>query len=307
MVSSGTSSSCKEFSLQNVSGGYFHRNVISILVLDTPVALFTVLTNIVFLLTIIKTTVLHSPANTVVAALFACDLFVGLFGQTLYLTILFQFETNQTPNALLEKAFETVFLLCSGFSCFVVALLSLDRYFAVCHPYKYRQHATNKMYILILVAGSVIWATCAFLLLLIPDPFRYFQLAFFILIILVLAIVLGCYYYIYRVIRRQRQTIPVIGTLSGSESSSAVGTVKREKERSCIMALIIGVFLLLHLPYLGFTLYSIAWDTSFCSDTIFVMYFWDEFFLLLSSFTNPILYGLKRRDFRAAALRLVNL
>ena len=303
MVTSGVSNNCQDFSLSNAGSSYVHRNVIAILILDTIVAICTIAINSIFLFTIVKTTSLHSPANTVVAALFACDLFVGLFGQTLYLVILFTFEEGGITNGYLQIAFETVFLLCSGFSSLVVALLSFDRFLAVCYPYKYRRVITTWRYIKIIFYCSVAWLVFTLSLLAAPQHFMVSQYIFFILILVVMIVVLCTYYRIYRVIRRHRQTVPVMGSISEKAASDRV-KAKQEKEHSFIMAFIIGVFLLLHLPYLGFTLYCIGWQVPLCSESLFVMYLWDEFFLLFSSFTNAILYGLKRKTFRTAAFNL---
>lgn len=303
MATSGLGNNCQDFSLSNARGGYVHRNVIAILILDLILAACTITINSVFLFTIIRTNSLHTPANTIVCALFACDLFVGLFGQTLYLAILFTFEKGGIIDDYLNNTFETVFLLCSGFSSLVVALLSCDRFLAICYPYKYRRVATTRKYIKIIVSGSVAWSVFTLSLLALPNHFKVTQYVFFILIVVVMTVVLCTYFSIYRVIRRHRQTVPVIGSISETPTSDRVAS-KTEKEHSFIMAFIIGVFLVLHLPYLGFTLYYIAWQVPLCIESLFVMYLWDEFFLLLSSFTNPILYGLKRKAFRTAAFNL---
>ena len=303
MVTSEASGNCVHFTLTNAGGDRFYRNVVAILILDSVVAIFTIMTNSIFLLTIIKTTALHSPANIMVAALFACDLFVGVFGQPLYLAVLISFANSGVVSDQLEIAFETVFLLCSGYSSFVVAFVSTDRYMAVCCPYKYRRVVTNSKYIHVIACGSVAWLICTASLLALPNYFKIIQYVFFILILVVMSTVLCTYYCIYRVVRRHRRTVPIIGRISEVQNSDQV-MAKREKEHSFIMAFIIGIFLILHLPYLGFTLYYIGWQVSMCKDSLFVMYLWDEFFLLLSSCMNPILYGLKRKDFRRAAIHL---
>ena len=304
MVTSGINSNCTEFSFKNFGGVLVYRNVVAILVLDFLVALCTVVTNTVFLLTMIKTTALHSPANVAVSALFACDLIVGLFAQSLYLAILFSIKDGRVTSHALELAFETVFLLCSGFSSLIVALVSFDRYYAVCRPYKYRRVITSSKFIKLIIFCSVIWSIFVASLLASQNLFEISQWVFFILILSVMVIVLCSYYSILRVIQGQRQTAPMIGCVSVTGSSDQ-SVAKREKKHSRIMGLIIGVFLALHLPYLGFTIYFVGWRVPLCSDSVLVMYLWDEFFLLLSSCTNPILYGLKRKDISSAALNML--
>ena len=304
MVFSGLNSNCTEFSFKNCGGALVYENVVAILVLDMFVALCTVVTNAIFLLTMIKTTALHSPANVVVSALFACDLIVGLFAQSLYLAILFSIKDGCTTNHAVKVAFEAIFLLCSGFSSFIVALVSFDRYYAVCHPYKYRRIITSSKFIKLIIFCSSIWSIFVASLLASQNLFEISQWVFFVLIVSVMVIVLCSYYSILRVIQGQRRTTPTIGCISIT-SSSDQSVIKREKKHSCIMGLIIGVFLILHLPYLGFTIYFVGWKVPLCSDSVFVMYLWDEFFLLLSSCTNPILYGLKRKDISSAALNML--
>lgn len=306
MVTSNSGSDCDGFTLSNSGGSYIHINVISILVLDTIVAVFTVFINSVFLLTYVKTPALHSPANIIVCALFICDLFVGIVSHTFYLTILFLFESNNTAGSNLETTFEVVFLLSSGFSCIVVAILSLDRYFAVCYPYAYRRVVTSEKCIKVIAGGSAIWLVCTVTALRWRKFFKSSHALFSTLILLVLGIVMFCYFNIYRVIQKQKRTQPILRNTRNVQSLGG-STVRREKQHSYIMAFIISVFLLLHLPYLGFTLYYLGWSVPLCNDSTLVIYLWDEFFMLLTSCSNPILYGLKRRDFRTAALRLIKL
>ena len=203
-----------------------------------------------------------------------------------------------------QMVFNSVFFLLSGLSCLLAATMSLDRYFAICHPFAYRRLATCKRHMIIATIISIVWSLYSIPFSLADSKGVKFLYTFVGYILAVAAVISFSYVQIYRVMSAQRRTVPTIGVISGAEESG--NARKKEADKAYTIALILGFFLLCHIPYLAFTIYFIGWHTQFCKNSHHakIMFLWDEYFLLLSSCVNPLVYGLRRREFKLAGLRM---
>ena len=300
---SSSETNCTHLSLNIARGSHVHTNIVILIVLDVFVTIATIIANGLFLVILCKSRRLHVPSNILIGALCWSDLTVGIVAQMFYLMILFLIEGDVIVSDALLNSFHILFTFCSGSSCLIVAVISLDRYTAVSHPYKYRRYATCKTHVFIVTTLCSIWLIFTLSHISNSSAFQNFQYTLFALIFIIILAVIFTYLSIYLIIRKHRRTVPILGRIDGNERRELF-RVRREKERSYVMLPIIGIFLLLHLPYLAFSLYFIVWPETVCSDSLLLMYLWDEFFLLLSSLTNPLVYCLQRSEFRTSALRM---
>ena len=106
------------------------------------VAVVSVVTNGLFLFVLIKKRSLHCPSNTLLGLLCSVDLLTGLIA--LPLCIAGESKRNCfdcKPFVLqLASAFSWTFL---GLSYQIITLISLDRYAAICHPFRYLQAVSS--------------------------------------------------------------------------------------------------------------------------------------------------------------------
>lgn len=288
---------------ESVNTGSINIHINIIIVLDILTALGTIGGNTIFLTTLIKTTSLHTPSNMLIGALCICDLLVGFVAQPVYLRMLFLMRDGKGEDT--QTVFNAAFFWFSGLSCLLAATMSLDRYFAICHPFAYRRLATCKRHIIIATIISIIWSLYSIPFSIADRKGIKFLYTFVGYIFAVAAVISFSYVQIYRVMLAQRRTMPTIGVISGTEEGGNVRM--READKARTISFILGFFLLCHIPYLAFTIYFIGWHSQFCENShhVTIMFLWDEYFLLLSSCVNPLVYGLRRREFKLAGLRII--
>ena len=114
------------------------------------VAALTVTLNATFLFAIFKKKLVNSPSNFLLAVLCVTDLLTGLVALPLYAIGVSKRSTWLTfrGDVLFWGSFCSWAL--QGLSFQLVAMTSLDRYVAVCHPFKYANYATIKLYSILL-------------------------------------------------------------------------------------------------------------------------------------------------------------
>ena len=118
------------------------------------VAVLTVTLNTLFLFAILKKNLVNSPSNFLLAVLCVTDLLTGLVAIPLYTIGVSKRNTWLTfqGDVLILASFCGWAL--QGFSFQLVAMASLDKYVAVCYPFKYADYATIKLYSIILTCTA---------------------------------------------------------------------------------------------------------------------------------------------------------
>ena len=151
----------------------FILSLILVQALDVLPIILTVVGNVVCLLTLLKTTSLHTPANVFIGALCLSDLFVGFVVQPLYIS---------NKNAQMDYDFSLVPVeFCAyiiGTSCsFVIAMMiSVDRYVAICHPFYYTRTANCKTNMVVAGAMTALVCTSCILMTALQDKRLFFAM-----------------------------------------------------------------------------------------------------------------------------------
>ena len=113
---------------------------------NVPLCVFAFLSNLVAIVTVVKTPILHKPSNVLLCSLASVDCLSGAISQPLFIarrlmvhrahiTCDYQLELNVLHRCLLRL---TAFL---SFS--ILTLISFDRHYALSKPLRYRADATN--------------------------------------------------------------------------------------------------------------------------------------------------------------------
>ena len=123
---------------------HYHLNI-SIIAINTPFAIFAVISNIVVLITICKAKELRIPANILLCSLALTDLLVGLVTQPLFVAwrVMLHYPSTICRSELLHSLYEAFLYLCTGGSFLCLAYLSTDRFMAVSKPLHYRALVTT--------------------------------------------------------------------------------------------------------------------------------------------------------------------
>ena len=280
-------------------------NISVFIPLDAVVAVFSVTANLLCLVTLVKKKSLQTPSNILIAGLCFSDTLVGLLIQPLSISYLAFIRIQKVHN---ESLLMAVFLFSHaliGLSFTYTTIINIDRYLAICHPFKYTANATRSTHIRIAIATFVISAIGLlldrfFLWQLIVEVFRITFTAIALLSIIVTNIE------VIKVISRQN-TAMRSATATANNQTSRGDFRRKRKERSkayaCITAT--GIFVLCYIPTLVIFFHHIRIG-SLCwkSYVHFIINLWASFLINLGSFINPIIYCIRIKSIRKAVKTL---
>eukprot|EP00795_Rhopilema_esculentum_P017605 gene17605-9246_t len=273
-----------------------------ILAIDVIPALFTVIGNAVFFITFLRTRSLHTPSNVLLWFLSLIDLVVGTVCQPLFIFTLFKEHGPCCTVAV--KIYNIVFGLTCWNSLVCVALVTIDRFLAIFFPFQYKEKASCKTVACIFLFVFVVSSMYTVLVMIFYETARISFIIFDLVFqLLILALILAVYASIYRVMfRLMRSTQPQCRPNSKSVQQSQIV----ERKKTITLSMIIGAFLICYSPYIAYSVKSLLYylgKTGFSSS--FGM--WANFFFLLKSSINPLIYCLRRNDIRQAACRAIKL
>ena len=271
--------------------------------IDVLPALFTIVANAVFFLTIIKTRSLHTPSNALLAALCFNDLLVGVGSQPIFLAVAIKIQSFQAPNLALTMLLKWAGILLNGMSFTIVLYITIDRYVAVCHPFLYQRKSTSTKYCIIVALTWVVKAVYSIL------SGEAHTMVYGIVTIISFGVMIFCYIKIYLVIAQKERTVLCLGTI-GTEQRKILRQNKEERSKTFIIIILLTVFIISYLPPFVSTLVIIhvtKHTLQICSlcPNIAVVFLWSIFYMNLSSVINPIVYCIYMRSIRKAAAKLV--
>ena len=262
--------------------------------LSIPSAFLTITGNTAFLFTLLRTSSLQTPLNVLLGALCITDLLAGVLGQPLIISFL---VSKPCCSLLLIKAFDFSFILITVSSYICILLISLDRFIAICYPYRYPEHATCWSYAYI-SAGLFILTTIyaiveARFYIFSEVTFRSIQVVFQLLIFVVVMIMFALIYKV-NFLNNCRSVSQHSGISTGS---------RKEWRKTQTAAIIVAVFIACYVTFVAHTL-KIFLDHLGKGEFSFMVSVWAHYFVLLNSCLNPIIYFARSKKLRRAAVRL---
>ncbi|XP_056467509.1 trace amine-associated receptor 1-like [Gadus chalcogrammus] len=272
--------------------------------------ILTVLGNLFVIVAIAHFKQLHTPPNYLTLSLAVTDLLLGVL--VMFPSMIQSIETCWYLGDMLCKLFNSSDILLCTASILNLSFISIDRYYAVCHPMLYpRKITVHTAVIMILVTwcvSSVAGFGMIFLKLNILGMEEFYynnvaceggcvmlttgvastvlsMLSFYIPGVIMLAI----YLKIYMVAQRQVRTI-------GLQNTSSSNVDKHQRKATKTLAIIMGVFLSFWLPFfLCFIIDPIIGYSV--PPAVFNTLVWLGY---LNSTVNPLVYALFYSWFRKA-------
>ena len=259
---------------------------------------FAILFNGLFMVALVKKKSLHTPSNAVLGCLCCNDLLIGIISMPLWiLNTSIDFKSLDHNAAGHFVIISKIFYVSTGLSSLFMMLVNLDRYAAICQPFKYLQNATAKLYAVISICTFVIFVLLMSITLVIDRVYDVYS-AIFILITMLLLITLSlifCNWKIIIVILRHRRSIASVERQSVTQHSE----FQRETKRYHIVVLLIIFYVLLNLPSRVSLILFVVHKTRF-TDLLLIFYMVSNVLLLLNSVINPLVYCFRIRVFRSA-------
>lgn len=259
-------------------------------------AVLTVCGNLLVILSVIYFRQLHTPTNYLVLSLAVADLLVGAL--VLPLTVEFSVTSCLFYRVFFCKIRSTFDVSLCTASILNLCCISIDRYYAVCHPLKYRAKINNRVVVVMIlfswtlsvltgigyISSGLTGGKCG------SKCYVYFVIAnifglafsFYLPVIIIFCI----YVKIFLVAQRQVKSI----------QNSGATVRKTERKANKTLAIVMGVFLLCWLPFFLFT--TILSFTPF--EVSFVLVDILNYLALSNSMINPFIYAFFYSWYRSA-------
>lgn len=302
------------FSSLNTSCVKFdHRLEVRVLlyILFSASSLITVIGNLLVIVTVLHFRQLHSPTNYLIVSLAVADLLVG--GLVMPPSMLRSVETCWYLGRLFCKIHSSLDVTVCTASILNLCIISLDRYYAVCHPLLYHSKMTHKTIIYMIVICWGVSFTVGFGMIflelnILGNEDIYFNsfacdgaclvfqakvgaVVFSMFCFYLPALIMICVYVkILHTARHQARAI------QNTQLTEKTNMSKSERKATKTLAIIMGVFLTSWVPFFvcncidPFTGYSVP-------PIVFDVFLWVGYF---NSTFNPIVYAFFYRWFRHA-------
>ena len=285
--------------------------IIATCLLNVIFAIFAIASNSLSLVALYRKASLRTPANLIITSMSISDLLVGLLVQTIYV-ILRLHELGNIHLCPLKRFFAFLGYFCSGVSMLTICSFSLDRYFAVCFPYRYIADTIYVKYAAWVIFFWTSWLAYTLL------PFagvispKKFHSSLSIVMFLSISISVICYLKIYLVIRRHRRKICASIPAPSIEPSDIQDVrnkkcdlkwLKFQRRKSFTTLVIVCTFVACFIPKI-ITLVA----NLLLGDTLDVLYVsgkWSDTVIFINSSLNPIIYIIRLEEIRQEIIAIL--
>ncbi|XP_026197591.1 trace amine-associated receptor 1-like [Anabas testudineus] len=259
--------------------------------------------NLFIIISIIYFKQLHTPTNSLILSLAVADLLVGV--------LVFPFSTRFTVSSCLYyensfcKARSSFDVTLSTASILNLCCISIDRYYAVCHPLTYRTKMNFHVVVIMILVSWTVSVLVAVGFLVAGLHYEKCEAAclkdvllanilgpifsFYLPVIIMLCI----YLKIFLVAQRQARSIRNI-TCQSTKSGATVSKMERKATKT--LATVLGVFLMCWTPFFLCFSFQLLNNVSVPA----AVYETLNWFALSNSMLNPFIYAFFYSWFRAA-------
>jgi len=296
----------------NISCGFNERlNSAASIVLSLWVAssgLAAVIGNAVVLWLFYKNQSLRTISNRFLASLSVADFSAGLVVDPMYIAISI-FAQPRRGSVLLNVIF-MVWIHTTAATAFNLCRVSVDRFIAICFPFRYQDIITKKRCYAVIIMVWLISLFLPFSWILVQNAATvkvveefWFSLSF-IFFKLPITVVTLCYIWIFTVARKQASRIKRENLQNSNEMNTPVRVIKNYKAIKTI-GFALGVFIVSWMPSLVVSVveYVTANDKCFQDKLLYVVWPWIVAVGLTSSAINPWIYCFRNEEFREALRR----
>lgn len=278
-------------------------NIKIFLAIDVPITALTIFGNIIFFITLIKTKSLHTPSNIILGALCFSDLLVGFIVQPIDLIFYFRTVVARQINQNIAILGHLTSQLCVGLSFVYTLVGSIDRYLAICHPYRYHAQATNKRHLITVIICGALWMMVTLIDVLSPLHSASAIINFIFTLVSMMAILFS-WFKVCKVMKHHQKAIV---SMRSQPSMEELRRRRAERKKTYTVGIIMAVLIFCYTPVCAVTIHLIISNRLSClhkrSDHVIIL--WARLFVNVNSLLNPFIYYMRSRDFREAAKRVL--
>ena len=236
-------------------------------------------------------------SNILLALLATTDLMVGLILQPTFIAIITTVVQSKSGFCTLTDAFRH----CGG--CLVsaslthLALISMERYLAIKHPFIYDTIVTEAH---LLFASTLAWLLSIFLQIsIVFGETLYFTIKTTCQIVIVSFTIL-CHLSVYRETNRHERHVA-----AHQVTKEAREKFEKDKKALKITSIVLGTLLICYTPLaiLRMTLPKYRYEISL--NALYTVFVLTATVSLLNSLINPVIYSVRLRQFRVAIIELI--
>ena len=256
--------------------------------------------NILIICAVLKTKALRTSSNYYILSLALTDLFTGALISPLYIGITVTKVWMEVH--LLMKIENFMWIQSLTTSSYNLCAISIDRYWAICHAFHYRQIMTKKISLSIIGSiwvFSIVFASLTLFLQHQHVSFLWIACTF-ITVVIPLFIIVFCYCRIFKILNTQVRKISKSSVLNKEN----IENIKNRKGAWTI-AIIILVFFILCSPNLVFAIIEIAARSTCEKLVVYKHWLWGILIGFSSSGVNPFIYAARNEEFRNAFRKLL--
>uniref|UniRef100_A0A8B9RF79 G-protein coupled receptors family 1 profile domain-containing protein n=1 Tax=Astyanax mexicanus TaxID=7994 RepID=A0A8B9RF79_ASTMX len=268
----------------------------------SAVVLLTVFGNLLVIISVCHFKQLHTPTNMLILSLAVSDFLVGLFVMPFH--FIWLIESCWLFGHIFCVLFNFVSFQLTSVSVGSVALIALDRYVALSHPFLYSQGITSTVIHTVIVLAwffSLLYNFAMFYvggnftdLVMCPGECLYFlgetdswiDLLFVVIVPCTLMVVL--YVQIFVIARRHASAIRELNQNIQTISKVNPVSMKSERKAAKVLGILVIVFLVCLVPYYACSLMTSTTtiDSShFIVNNVLILFY-------LNSSLNPVIYAL---------------
>lgn len=268
-----------------------------------PISVVTILGNLLVIIALIKNKRIQSQSNILLGSLCLTDLLLGIIGQPIFIARRYLEVSGSGTTAYCDLQNIHIFFayLGVGASITTLAIVSLDRWFAICRPFVYQEHQSIRKCIVVI---TVDWLLLVILMISpyigLPSVGIYIG-ASIVMLISILTIVV-CYISIYLVLLRHKNQISVQAQVSHAEPVELRNQRPAERRRTNTIAIIIAALLACYAPHIiTISIKSFTGRKLLLESRVF------EMIILMNSSINPIIYCLRSSEINTAIKQVLKM
>ncbi|XP_046729913.1 trace amine-associated receptor 13c-like [Silurus meridionalis] len=305
---------CEHFSCPERSGS--PAVYILLYVCSAAVVLLTVCGNLLVIISVVHFKQLHTPTNMLVLSLAVSDFLVGAF--VMPLMLIWSIETCW----IFGKIFCTVFWFIGSFvtiiSIYNIALIAVDRYLALSHPFFYMNRVSVTISCIVIVFDWCVVVTYVLALIYFNGNFTGFVMCpgecllypnevWFITnlvfsFIFPLSVIIILYSRVFLIAKKHATAIRELNNHTRPQTQKITShSMKSERKAAKVLGILVAVFVACLLPYYICSLLGSVTAIQAAIFEILVMV------LYLNSTINPVIYALFYPWFRRCIKLIITL
>ena len=267
--------------------------------------LAAVIGNAVVLWLFYKNESLRTISNWFLASLCVADFLAGLVVDPMYIAI--RVFAQPRIGSILLKGIYMVWIHSTAATVFNLCCVSVDRFIAIRFPFRYQGIITKKRCYAVIIMVWLISLFLPFSWMLVENATTvedfWFSLSL-IFFAIPLTVVTLCYFWIFKVPKKQARRIKGENLQNSNEMNCPVRDVQNHKAIKTI-GFVLGVFIVSWMPSVALLVvyYVTARDKCFAKRLFYIVRPWLAAVALTSSAINPWIYFFRNGEFREALHR----